>query len=87
MCYNPRFKGAYMPESYTGEFRNGVVVFDGITPPLAEGTKVRIELFDVDLALDELSASLLSVAGKAIGLPSDLAENHDHYLHGTQKRP
>ena len=26
------------------------------------------------------------VAGTAKGLPSDLAENHDHYLYGTPKR-
>lgn len=24
-------------------------------------------------------------AGKAEGLPADLAENHDHYLHGAPK--
>jgi hypothetical protein len=87
MCYSPYIKETPMAEAYTGEFRNGVVIFDGTVPPLPEGTKVRIEPFDVDSALDELSASLLSVAGKAVGLPSDLAENHDHYLHGTPKRP
>src|SRR3954451_22218559 len=87
VCYNPELQEATMPESYTGEYHNGVVVFDGIIPPLAEGTKVRIEPLDVDPPLGELSASLLSVAGKAGGLPLDLAENHDHYLHGTPKRP
>ena len=25
-------------------------------------------------------------AGKAEGLPPDLAENHDHYLHGAPKK-
>lgn len=25
-------------------------------------------------------------AGKAEGLPADLAENHDHYLHGAPKK-
>jgi len=29
---------------------------------------------------------LLRVAGTAEGLPSDLAENHDHYLYGASKR-
>jgi hypothetical protein len=24
--------------------------------------------------------------GKAKGLPSDMARNHDHYIHGTRKR-
>ena len=27
--------------------------------------------------------ALLEFAGTAEGLPPDLAENHDHYLHGT----
>jgi hypothetical protein len=30
--------------------------------------------------------ALLRFAGKAKGLPSDLAANHDHYLHGLPKR-
>ncbi|MCX8092336.1 MAG: hypothetical protein N3I86_15610 [Verrucomicrobiae bacterium] len=29
---------------------------------------------------------LLEFAGKAQELPSDLAENHDHYLYGTPRR-
>jgi hypothetical protein len=29
---------------------------------------------------------LLEHAGRCKGLPSDLAENHDHYLYGTPKR-
>ena len=69
-----------------GEVRGGVVVFAGSPPPLPEGTKVRIERVDMETALGELSAMLMAVAGKASGLPSDLAENHDHYLHGTPKR-
>lgn len=30
--------------------------------------------------------ALLEVAGTAEGLPQDMAQNHDHYLHGTPKR-
>jgi hypothetical protein len=33
-----------------------------------------------------LSNFLLRVAGTAEGLPSDLAENHDHYLYGAPRR-
>jgi hypothetical protein len=29
---------------------------------------------------------LRRLAGKSRNLPSDLASNHDHYLHGTPKR-
>jgi len=74
-----------MAEIFTGEVRGGVVVFEG-SPPLPDGTKVRVERVDMDAALSELSVLLMGVAGKVAGLPTDLAENHDHYLHGTPKR-
>ena len=76
-----------MAESYTGEVRNGVVVFDaGGSPPFPEGMKVRIEPAELERDLDALRDLLLSVAGMAQGLPPDLAEQHDHYLHGQPKR-
>jgi hypothetical protein len=52
----------------------------------------------VDLRLHELlqekirpggkswGEALLEVAGTVKGLPSDYAENHDHYLHGLPRR-
>jgi len=30
--------------------------------------------------------ALLELAGSATGLPADLAQNHDHYLHGAPRR-
>jgi hypothetical protein len=80
------WKEISMAETYVGAVRGGVVVFEGEPPPLPEGTKVRIQPVDMEAALGELSAMLMAVAGKATGLPTDLAENHDHYLHGTPKR-
>jgi hypothetical protein len=75
-----------MAETYSGEVRNGVVVFEGPAPPWPEGTKVRVEPVISDPTLKSLSDLLLSVAGTATGLPTDMAENHDHYLHGAPKR-
>jgi hypothetical protein len=72
--------------SYIGTVENGVVVL----PPqarLAEGTKVRVEPVGDDEAVPTLEELLAPVAGKATGLPPDMAEQHDHYLHGTSKRP
>jgi hypothetical protein len=75
-----------MAEVYMGEVRNGVVVFDlGASPP-PDGTKVCIEPVDRDEEVADLSRRLLSIAGTAKGLPSDLAEQHDHYIHGTPRR-
>lgn len=56
----------------------------------------RAELELVDAKLHELLAAessqksvwerLQELAGSAEGLPSDLSEQHDHYIHGTPKR-
>lgn len=81
---------------YTGEVRNGVVVFDGESVPFAEGTKVRVRpLVNGDEASRPedpaartrgwLTALAEKVDGLAVDLPSDLAENHDHYAHGKPK--
>ena len=74
-----------MAETYMGQVQNGVVVFDEGTPTLPEGTKVRVEPKVAEAGL-ELSEILLEFAGKAQGLPSDMAAQHDHYLHGRPKR-
>ncbi len=75
-----------MAQTFTGQVQNGVVVFDEGTPPLPEGTKVQVEPVEMVSAIRDLSRRLLSIAGMAKGLPSDFAEQHDHYIHGTPKR-
>lgn len=75
--------------SYTGKVQNGVVVL----PPeahLPEGTEVRVERVKKQgrkpRAANSLGKMLLQFAGKAKGLPADMARNHDHYLHGLPKK-
>ncbi len=75
-----------MAQIYTGEIRGGVVVFEGPPPPLLEGTKVRVEPVEAPSQSRTLAERLSSVIGRAEGLPRDLAEQHDHYLHGQPKR-
>jgi hypothetical protein len=75
-----------MAETFMGEIRNGVVVFEGTPPLLPEGTRVRVELIESPQEARTLAGRLEDVIGKADGLPADLAENHDHYLHGLPKR-
>ncbi len=75
---------------YSGEIRNGSVVFDN--PCLVpDGTKVTICIEDSTTTKPVDSPSnvgkrLLKHAGTVTGLPEDMAEQHDHYLHGTAKR-
>ena len=57
-----------------------------LTPDELRRVKARVE----ELAQTQPPTAVWSLmskwAGKAEGLPSDLAENHDHYLHGAPKR-
>jgi hypothetical protein len=60
---------------------------------LGVGAKYEVTLRPVkgeeieEKAIQSLREFLLSIAGTAEGdYPSDLARNHDHYLHGRPKR-
>jgi hypothetical protein len=55
---------------------------------IPDGTQVVIETIERSAASedDSLSRCLLKFAGIADDLPSDLAANLDHYLHGHPKR-
>jgi hypothetical protein len=79
--------------AYRGHVEKGVVILDDAVV-LPDGLQVRVEPSLPDAAepiLDEegltLGQKLMRHAGKAVGLPADLAENHDHYLYGTPKNP
>lgn len=70
-----------------GTIQNGAIVLD--TPmPLAEGAKVRIwvEVPTESPRQPTLRERLLKLAGTVDDLPSDMARNHDHYIHGTPKK-
>ena len=74
---------------YTGTVKNGVVVLADEVK-LDEGTRVRVEPLKKPgrkpRAASSLGKMLLQFAGKAKGLPADMARNHDHYLHGLPKK-
>lgn len=68
-----------------GIVRNGVIVPSN-GPNLPEGTKVKI-LVESEIEAPRTAKELLmQFAGCMTGLPSDMARNHDHYIHGTPKR-
>ena len=77
--------------TYKGHIRNGVVVLDDPVA-LPEGATLTIALAtDNEVVCDDETTPTLyeqfeSVIGIAKGLPSDLARNHDHYLHGQPKK-
>lgn len=80
--------------SYQGTVQNGVVVFaDGVTLP--EGTQVTVApIMPASGAPPEGGKTIWQkmadlaewVESQPCDLPTDLADNHDHYLHGLPKR-
>lgn len=76
---------------HRGCIKNGLV--EPVEPfPWPEGTEVTVDVATPsdnetpDDAPPTLYEQLKPLIGKATGLPADLAENHDHYLHGRPKK-
>jgi hypothetical protein len=72
-----------------GTVVNGAIILDQ-PHDLPEGARVEVILKQQSLSgADSLSgddaslASLLELAGLIDDLPPDMAQNHDHYLHGA----
>ena len=68
-----------------GTVVNGGLVLDEPVG-LPDGSRVEVEVEARAKAASPLGEALLKLAGTAVGLPEDMAEQHDHYLHGTPKR-
>ena len=67
-----------------GVVRNGVIVPDAESA-LPEGTRVRISIAS-DVATKPFGERFAQFKGAAGELPTDLAQQHDHYRLGTPKR-
>ena len=66
--------------TYRGRVKKGVIVLDGPEHP-PEGTVVRVE---EETRAATVGQALEALAGKAKGLPADLARRHDHYRRERQ---
>lgn len=78
-----------------GRVENGsIILADDFRLP--EGVEVRVEVLEEGSVEDSEQGQtvppksvydkLKHVIGTVEGLPSDLAANHDHYIHGAPKR-
>lgn len=67
-----------------GTVRNGAVILDN-GDHVPDGTRVQV-IVPEDNAAKPTLLGLLEVAGTVNDLPSDMALNHDHYLHGHPKK-
>ena len=74
--------------TYRGTVRQGVVVLEP-GAELPEGADVTVTQVTrpaaETAATTTLGECLLRYAGTVKGLPSDMARNHDHYIHGTPR--
>ena len=72
---------------FQGHIENGVAVFDEPVS-LPDGLKVRIVPIDAappkGADRKTLAERFKNIIGAVDDLPEDMAENHDHYLHGKQ---
>lgn len=68
-----------------GTLNNGTIVLDSPLG-LPEGTRVEVSVRPLGETKPTLAERLLKHAGTVPDLPSDMAEQHDHYIHGTPKR-
>lgn len=69
--------------TYRGHIEKGVVVLDDQVE-LPDGTEVRVEPL-VSTARRTLAEQFADIIGTVPELPPDMAEHHDHYLHGAPK--
>lgn len=76
--------------TYRGHVLKGMVVFaDSNVPP--EGAEVEVSVRagvpeDTDEEIPTIYERYKSFIGIIDDLPSDMARQHDHYIHGTPKR-
>lgn len=68
-----------------GTLNNGIVVLDQ-PAPFPDGTRVEVIVNTAAEKKPTLSERLLKHAGTVPDLPADMAEQHDHYIHGTPKK-
>ena len=69
---------------YRGHVKSGVVVLESDVQ-LPEGAEVSVELLPTT-GRKTLAEQLGDLIGSVPDLPPDMAEQHDHYLHGAPKR-
>jgi hypothetical protein len=69
---------------YRGQVKGGVVVLDP-SVQLPEGIEVQVETIETPRR-KTLADQLGDLVGSVPDLPTDMARQHDHYLHGAPKQ-
>jgi hypothetical protein len=69
----------------TGKLKNGVVVLPSAVK-LPDGIEVEVTPLLSAREAEDFTEELLRIFRMTKSLPPDLAENHDHYLHGLRRK-
>lgn len=70
--------------NYRGQVKGGVVVFEQAPPP--DGALVQVEVVESAGTDPSIWQKLKKYSGAVEGLPTDMARDHDHYIHGSPKK-
>jgi hypothetical protein len=70
---------------YRGRIERGVIIMED-DPALPEGTVVLFEPAAQESVPAPWGEVFADFVGKAEDLPPDMAQNHDHYIHGAAKK-
>ena len=68
-----------------GTVQNGVVILE-TGSPLPEGTRVTVTPRELAPPMPTHYDLFREVIGQAVGLPEDMALNHNHYIRGGPKQ-
>jgi hypothetical protein len=71
--------------TYRGRVKDGVVILEK-SASLPEGAEVEVSPIEAKSDAPTLNERYKDFIGVVDGLPPDMAENHDHYIHGAPKR-
>jgi hypothetical protein len=69
---------------YKGHIEHGSIVLDE-PADLPEGAEVTVDIDD-KTPIPTLYERLKDIIGVIDDMPEDMAQQHDHYIHGTPKR-
>jgi len=71
--------------TYRGHIKNGSIVLDEPVA-LPEGARVEVAVDPTIETAPSFYDRFADLIGSCPDLPPDMAENHDHYLHGREKK-
>ena len=71
--------------TYRGHVKHGAIILDEAAE-LPEGAEVDVAIRPAPKKSPTFYDRFVDLIGACPDLPTDMAQNHDHYLHGQEKK-